>query len=83
MDVSRNFELRGFQRAKDCKKLSNLLKKFRDYEKLEPTLSENDLKRIGLLKKRVLTNDPAFKDAPILVTTRKERDSINKMSGCE
>ena len=79
----KKFELRGFQRAKDCKKLSKLLKKFRDYEKLEPTLSENDLKRIGLLNKRVLTNDPAFKDAPILVTTRKERDSINKRSGCE
>ena len=79
----KKFELRGFIRSKDCKKLKNLLKKFRDYEKSEPTLTEDDLKRIGILNKRVLKKDPEFKDASILVTTRKERDSINKRSGCE
>ena len=48
-----------------------------------PTLSEDDIKRIGILNKRVLKKDPKFKVAPILVTTRKERDAINKRSGCE
>ena len=75
--------LRGFIRSKDCKNLKKLLKKFRDYENSEPTLAEDDLKRIGILNKRVLKKDPAFKDASILVTTRKERDTINKRSGCE
>ena len=79
----KKFELRGFKRSKDCKKMRNLLKKFWDYENSEPTLSEDDLKRIGVLNKSVLKTDPAFKDASILVTTRKERDSINKRSGCE
>ena len=63
--------------------MRKLLKKFRDYENSGPTLSEDDLKRIGVLNKRVLKNDPEFKDASILVTTRRERDSINKRSGCE
>ena len=79
----KKFELRGFVRSKDCKKLRKLLKKFRDYNNPEPTLSENDLKRIGILDKRVLKKDPEFKDASILVTTRKERDTINKRAGCE
>ena len=79
----KKFELQGFKRSKDCKKMRKLLKKFRDYENLEPTLSENDLKRIGVLNKEVLRNDPEFKDASILVTTRKERDAINRRSGRE
>ena len=79
----KKFEFRGFIRSKDCKNLKKLLKKFRDYENSEPTLAEDDLKRIGILNKRVLKKDPAFKDASILVTTRKERDTINKRSGCE
>ena len=33
------YELRGFKRSEDCKKLRKLLKKFRDYESNEPTLS--------------------------------------------
>ena len=79
----KKFELRGFQRSKDCKKLKKLLKKFRDYENSQPTLSEDDLKSIGILNKRVLKKDPEFKDATILVTTRRERDAINKRAGCE
>ena len=79
----KKLELRGFQRSKDCKKLSKLLQKFRAYEKSEPTLSENDLRRIGILNKTVLRNDPEFKDATILVATRKERDAINMRAGRE
>ena len=79
----KKFELKGFKRSKDCKKMRKLLKKFRDYEKSEPTLSENDLTRIGVLNKEVLKNDPKFKDASILVTTKKERDAINRRSGRE
>ena len=67
----KKFELRRFRRAKDCKKLKKLLKKFREYEKLEPTLSENDLRRKGILSKRVLRKNPEFEDASILVSTRK------------
>ena len=77
------YELRGFKRSEDCKKLRKLLKKFRNYESNEPTLSENDLKRIGILNKKVLKKDPEFRDATILVTTRRERDAINKRSGRE
>ena len=77
------YELRGFKRSEDCKKLRKLLKKFRNYESNEPTLSENDLKRIGILNKKVLKMDPEFRDATILVTTRRERDAINKRSGRE
>ena len=77
------YELRGFKRSEDCKKLRKLLKKFRDYENAESTLSENDLKRIGILNEKVLKKDPEFRDATILVTTRKERDAINMRSGRE
>ena len=77
------YELRGLQRSKDCKKLSKLLKKFRNYEKAEPTLSEGDLKRIGILNERVLKKDREFREATILVTTRKERDVINRRAGRE
>ena len=79
----KKFELRGFRRSKDCKRLKKLLKKFRAYEKSEPTLCEDDLKSIGILNGRVLKNDPEFRDATILVTTRRERDAINKRAGCE
>ena len=79
----KKYELRGLRRSKDCKKLKNLLKKFRDYDKLGPTLSEDDLTDIGILNREVLINDPKFREAPILVTTRKERDAINKRSGRE
>ena len=77
----KKFELRGFKRSEDCKKLRKLLKKFRDYDNSEPTLSENDLKRIGILNEEVLKTDPEFSDATILVTTRRERDAINIRSG--
>ena len=79
----KKYELRGLRRSKDCKKLKNLLKKFRDYDKSGPTLSEDDLADIGILNREVLRNDPKFREAPILVTTRKERDAINKRSGRE
>ena len=39
------YELRGFKRSEDCKKLRKLLKKFRNYESNEPTLSENDFQK--------------------------------------
>ena len=67
------YELRGFKRSEDCRRLRKLLKKFRNYENAEPTLSENDLKRIGILSKDVFQKDPEFRDATILVTTRRER----------
>ena len=67
------YELRGFKRSADCRRLLKLLKKFRNYENAEPTLSENDLKRIGILSKEVFQKDPEFRDATILVTTRRER----------
>ena len=79
----KKYELRGLRRSKDCKKLKNLLKKFRDYDKSGPTLSEDDLTDIGILNRELLLNDPKFREAPILVTTRKERDAINKRSGRE
>ena len=79
----KKYELRGFRRSKDCKKLKKLLKKFRDYEKSEPTLSEDDLKQIGILNESVLRKDPEFRKATILVTTRRERDAINKTAGRE
>ena len=77
------YELRGFKRSEDCRKLRKLLRKFRDYENTEPTLSENDLERIGILSKEVFRKDPEFRDATILVTTRRERDAINMRSGRE
>ena len=79
----KKFELRGFKRSEDCKKLMRLLEKFRDYGKSDPTLSENDLKSIGILNKRVFRKDPEFRDATILVATKKERDAINLRAGRE
>ena len=79
----KKIELREFQRSKDCKLLKKFLQKFRAYEKSEPTLCEDDLKSIGILNGRVLKNDPEFRDATILVTTRRERDAINKRAGCK
>ena len=77
----RKYELKGFLRSKGCKALKKLLAKFRDYQSTEPTLSERDIRRIGVLTEDVLREDPEFKDAPILVTSRKERDSINMKGG--
>ena len=34
-----------------------------------------------MLTEDVFENDPAFKDAPILVTIRKQRESINMRAG--
>ena len=77
----KKYELKGFHRSKGCKALRKLLAKFRDYQRTEPTLSEKDIRKIGLLTEEVLKKDPSFKDAPILVTTRKERDIINRRAG--
>ena len=79
----KKYELRGFRRSKDCKRLKKLLTKFRDYEKSEPTSSEGDLKRIGILNEGVLKKDREFQEATVLVTTRKERDVINRRAGRE
>ena len=77
----KKFELRTFHRSGGCKKLTKLLRKFRDYASNYPTLTEKDIQGIGLLNKSVLKRDPAFKDATILVTTRKERDCLNLKAG--
>ena len=54
----KKFELRGFKRSKDCKKMRKLLMKFRDYENSGSTLSKIDLTATGMLNKEVLQNDP-------------------------
>ena len=77
----KKYELKGFHRSKGCKALRKLLAKFRDYHSTEPTLSEKDIRKIGVLTEEVLREDPVFKNAPILVATRKERDIINKRAG--
>ena len=41
------------------------------------------MRRIGILNKTVLRKDPDFREATILVTTRRERDAINLRAGRE
>ena len=40
-----------------------------------------EIKEIGLLDKEVLTNNSKFKDAVMLVTTRREKSELSKKIG--
>ena len=77
----RKFELSTLMRSKGSKKLKRLLKKFRNFDTLKPPLNNKDLRKIGVFTEQTQQNDPKFRNAPILVSTRKERDLINLHAG--
>ena len=77
----KKFELKTLMRSEGSSKLKILLKKFRNFDSSNPSLTNKDLRKIGVLNKKTLCKDPAFHNASILVTTRKERDHINFHAG--
>ena len=77
----KKFELKTLMRSKKSLKLKTLLQKFRNFGSSMPSLTNKDLRKIGVLKKKTLHDDPEFQNASILVATRKERDHINFHAG--
>ena len=77
----RKFELITLKRSKDCIKLKELLLKYRNLTNTEPSITMKDIEEIGVLDKKVLVKDPCFKDATILVATRRERAVLSRKVG--
>ena len=77
----RKFELKTLHRSGGCNKLKELLLMYRKFENSEPSITMKDIEGIGLLNKKSLTEDPSFKEATILVTTRRERCELSRKIG--
>ena len=77
----KKFELKTLYRSKGCTYLKQLLLRYRDVTKSEPSITMKDLTKIGVLKKSTFRKDKRFKEAPILVTTRQERSELTQKIG--
>ena len=75
------FELTTLHRSEDCIKLKELLLKYRNINNREPGITMKDIEEIGVLNTKALTKDPNFKDATILVATRRERAELSRKIG--
>ena len=70
------FDLNLLYRSKNCQHLRKLLAQYRDYNKTGPSFKLKDIEHIGFLNKSVLEKESSFKKANLLVTTKRERDSL-------
>ena len=77
----RKFELKTLHRSGECNKLKELLLRYRNLDNSEPSITMKDIEEIGVLNRKVLTKDPNFKDATILVATRRERAELSRKIG--
>ena len=77
----RKFELTTLHRSEGCMKLKELLLRYRSIHNSKPSITMKEIADIGLLDKEVLAKDPSFKDASVLVTTRRERSELCKKIG--
>ena len=77
----RKFELKTLHRSGECNKLKELLLRYRNLDNSEPSITMKDIEEIGVLNSKVLTKDPNFKDATILVATRRERAELSPKIG--
>ena len=77
----RKFEFTTLHRSEGCMKLKELLLRYRSLENSTPSITMEEIKEIGLLDKEVLTKNSRFKDAVMLVTTRREKSELSKKIG--
>merc|ERR1712035_134079 len=77
----KKFELTTLHRSDGCMKLKELLLRYRSLENSTPSITMEDIKDIGLLNREVLAKDTNFKDATMLVTTRREKSELSKKIG--
>ena len=68
-------------RSKGCTKLKELLRRYRSATRSKPCITIDEIRDIGMLNKKTLETDPAFQDATVLVTTRRERESLTETIG--
>ena len=74
------FDLAIFQRSKGCNKLKELLQKYRSATNSKP-ITIDEIRSIGMLDRHTLKKDPAFQDATVLVSTRRERECLTESIG--
>ena len=77
----RKFELQEFVRCKPNSPIASLLRQFRSCLPGIGSFTVEDIKRIGVLDRKTLTDDSEFGDATFLVSTRKEKDAIISFAG--
>ncbi|MEL7307595.1 MAG: AAA family ATPase, partial [Pseudomonadota bacterium] len=77
----RKFELTTLHRSEGCMKLKELLIRYRSIENSTSSITMDEIKEIGVLDKEVLTKNTKFKDAVMLVTTRREKSELSKKIG--
>ena len=75
------FDLNILMRSKGCTKLKELLCRYRSATKSKPSITIDEIRDIGMLNRKTLETDPAFRDATVLVTTRRERESLTETIG--
>ena len=72
------FDLKTLIRSKGCTKLKELLQKYRSIDNTEPSLTMEQIQEIGIIDRKTLKKDKLFKEATILVSTRRERDKLTE-----
>ena len=75
------FDLNILMRSKGCTKLKELLCRYRSATRSKPSITIDEIRDIGMLNRKTLETDPAFRDATVLVTTRRERESLTETIG--
>ena len=75
------FELSEFCRSENCALLSAILTRFRRTDSKVDSLTLKDIKDIGVASPDTFVSDNQFRDAPLLVATRKERDALTLQAG--
>ena len=73
--------MKTLYRSAGCNKLKKLLLRYRNLDNREPSITMKDIEEIGVLNKKTLAKDPSFKDATILVATRRERAELSRKIG--
>ena len=74
------FDLAIFQRSKGCNKLKELLQKYRCATNSK-SITIDEIRSVGMLDRHTLKKDPAFQDATVLVSTRRERECLIETIG--
>jgi len=77
----KKFELTTLHRSEGCMKLKELLLRYRSLENSTSSITMEEVEDIGVLDKKFLTKNPKFKDAVMLVTTRREKSELSKKIG--
>ena len=72
------FDLNILMRSKGCTKLKELLCRYRSATRSKPSITIDEIRDIGMLNRKTLETDPAFRDATVLDTHKERTGELNR-----